>query len=197
MGLAQLQKVLAQLYTDAALRKEFFTDPQTTAPMLGLSVAEAMQLVGLCLPITRFAHSLHHKRRDEAGQFLYFTQRALGAQFDTIFLEYANSYLPEGINKPREDAIAFVAFLERTAPIHYNDIQPWIIEVARYEADRLIMQESGKHWQIRLFFYPISEILQNLAAGVDVPQMQRRFVVALWWRTGNQSPLQQRLWQFP
>jgi hypothetical protein len=63
MGLAQIQQVLARLYTDAALRERFFADPQRTGAELGLDAGEVHQLAHLSVQqVTFFARSLQRKR---------------------------------------------------------------------------------------------------------------------------------------
>jgi hypothetical protein len=47
MGLAQIQRVLATLYTDAVWRERFFADPPGGGAALGLSAAEIQQLAQL------------------------------------------------------------------------------------------------------------------------------------------------------
>ncbi len=79
MGLARLQEVLAQLYTDAALRERFFADPQGVSEALGLQPEEAQQLTQLSAPqVDFFAESLKRKRLNEACKLLPLTRRVLG-----------------------------------------------------------------------------------------------------------------------
>lgn len=59
MGLAQVQQVLAQLYTNTDLRERFFNHPNEVAEELGLSVDEQQQVAQLSAQqVNLFASSL-------------------------------------------------------------------------------------------------------------------------------------------
>ena len=77
MGLAEVQKVMAQLFIDQAIRSQFFDDPTAIGAKLGLSAAEAQSLaqVSQC-QFEHFGNSLVRKRRDQVRRSLPNTARA-------------------------------------------------------------------------------------------------------------------------
>jgi hypothetical protein len=77
MGLADVQRVLAQLYTNTTLRERFLTNPQSVGQELGLEAAEIEQIVQLSeKQVARFAQSLHNKRLGEVYKLLPLPQSA-------------------------------------------------------------------------------------------------------------------------
>ena len=66
MELIALQRAMAKLYTDAALRQRFYADPQSTAPALGLDSEAARYIASIDRSeVEAFAASL--TRKDRAG----------------------------------------------------------------------------------------------------------------------------------
>lgn len=116
MGLADVQRVLAQLYTNSTLQEHFLADPQSVGQELGLEAAEIEQIAQLSAQqVTRFAQSLHNKRLGEVYKLLPLSYKVLGKSFTALFRQYAHTYVPSGIKKHRDDAIAFAVFIERIA----------------------------------------------------------------------------------
>ena len=72
----------------------------------------------------------------------------LGKDFTALFWQYAETYLPQGIKKHREDAIAFANFLEKTTSDKESDL-------VRYEKTWLLTYESDRYFQICWFRYAV------------------------------------------
>jgi hypothetical protein len=165
MGLADVQRVLARLYTDGALRERFFADPEATGATLGLSADEARLLAHLPARETRFyARSLQRKRRDQVAAVLPLTRRALNGAFEALFADYAETPSPSGPKKGRADAIAFAAFLARppdAAPL----VPSWVRELACYEAAWLQSTDPAFRCRVHCFRYPVGRIAHTLSLG--------------------------------
>jgi hypothetical protein len=203
MELIDLQRALARLSTDAALREQFLADPEAASLALGLPPGSGEELARLpAQPLDSFARSLIHKRMGDVGKLLPHTRRALGERFGALFLEYARGTagstavgrLPDGPRKFQEDAIAFAAFLQQVA----GREPPWIDELARYEAVWLKMQDPHRRWTAGWFRYPISEIIRGLMIGVEVPRRQRAWTtVVVWFRVGLKGALRHWVVRLP
>ena len=86
MALAQTQALLARLFTDDDLRREFFEAPIAVAMRFGLSMHDTQRLAGIDRRETEaFAQSLIGKRALYARKALPLTARALGDRFDALF----------------------------------------------------------------------------------------------------------------
>jgi hypothetical protein len=142
MGLTEVQRLLARLYTDAELRERFFVEPGQVGEAFGLTTDEAYRLAQLSAQqVGRFAASLQRKRLNGVARLLPLTRRALGERFDELFQHHADAYLPVGRRKQREDALTFCAFLARAA--REVELNPaWVLDVARYEAAKLRSAEQ-------------------------------------------------------
>jgi hypothetical protein len=155
MGLAQTQQVLAQLYTNSEFRERFFANPQVVGTELGLSGDEAETLAQLSAQeVNIFANSLKWKRLGEIRELLPRTAKVLGKNFTSLFWRYAETHLPTGIKKHREDAIAFANFMTKMAQA--ENIEPaWVADLVRYEKTWLLTSEPGSRFQVCLFRYAI------------------------------------------
>jgi len=191
MGLIDVQRVLAQLYTNTALRERFLCDPQTVGQALGLGGTEIEQIAQMSAQqITRFAHSLQSKRLGEIDKLLPLSYKVLGTRFTALFRQYADTYIPSGINKHRDDAIAFAAFIEQIA--HDTGIEPaWATEVLLYEKSRLLASEATRHLVISTFRYRISELLPGVMRGNELPPLVKRPSLVVWCRVWPKG----RLWR--
>ena len=88
MALADVQAILARLFTDAAFRASFFCDPVTLGRALGLEAAETSALAALSRDeVEQFAAIIRRKRADDVRKVLPLTARALGGAFDRHVLE--------------------------------------------------------------------------------------------------------------
>lgn len=178
MGLAQTQQVLAQLYTNTELRNRFFANPQTVGAELGLSEAETQQLAQISAQqVNIFANSLKWKRLGEVRELLPRTARVLGKNFTTLFWRYAETHIPQGIKKHRQDAIAFSNFIQQ------QKIEPaWVSDLVRYEKTWLLAYESHRSLQVCWFRYPIDKL-------GSTQEIHRQLTLAIWWRLTARSQL--------
>ncbi|OUL18120.1 hypothetical protein BV378_37340 [Nostoc sp. RF31YmG] len=176
MGLAQTQQVLAQIYTNSEFRQRFFANPQTVGAELGLSEAEIQQLSAISAQqVNIFANSLKWKRLGEVRELLPRTARVLGKNFNDLFWRYAETHLPQGIKKHREDAIAFSSFIQQ------EEIEPdWVSDLVRYEKTWLLAYESHRCLRVCWFRYPVDK----LGSGENIP---RQLTLAIWWRFSPRS----------
>src|SRR5215207_7492741 len=134
MGLAQVQGFLAELYTEAGLRTRFLVAPETVAGEYGLSSEETQQIRQLSAEqVAFFAGSLQRKRLNGVAGLLPLSRRALGESFAELFMEFADTFVPCGTSKHRQDARAFAEFVERMAKGRQIG-SPWVLDLMRYEA---------------------------------------------------------------
>ena len=190
MGLAQVQQLLAQLYTDATLRERFLRERQAVAEAFDLSAEEVHQVSQLSArQLTFFAHSLQRKRLNGVGKLLPLTKRALGARFADLFAQHAVTCVPRGARRSRADAVRFAAYVEEIA--RRDGLEPpWVVELLRYEAARLTAADPRSRCTIRWFRRPIGTLVRQARQGDRVPSSSTRPTIALWFRL---SP-RRRLW---
>ncbi len=190
MGLAQMQRLLAQLYTDATLRERFLRDRQAVAEAFDLSAEEVHQVSQLSArQLTFFAHSLQRKRLNGVGKLLPVTKRTLGDRFADLFAQHATTFVPHGARKQRADAVKFAAYVEEIARRDGFE-PPWVVELLRYEAARLTAADPLSRCTIRWFRRPIGTLVRQVRQGDRVPSSLTRPTIALWFRV---SP-RHRLW---
>ncbi len=184
MGLIEVQRVLAQLYTNVELREKFLANPQQIATEFGLNSVDIEHLTALsAFHLREFANSLQHKRLGEVSKILILTEKSLKTKFAELFLEFTSNYLPSGIKKHRDDAIAFAKFI--ASPIH-KDILEWCQEIALYEATRLQLVESKKLLIFRKFRYPLKQIIQSLFRGEEIITT-KKLTLVIWVRIPGQT----------
>jgi hypothetical protein len=175
LALSETQNVLARLYTDAEFRERFLRAPGATGARAGLPPAEAEQLAGEGDRLRLYARSLQHKRAGEVGRLLPLTRRLLGTSFRGLFLEYADTFVPNGLGKHREDALRFARFLAGCA------LPARAIDLARYEATGLELSAPGRCVRVRLFRYPVGGLGRALDQGEDTAP-RRGWALGLWVR---------------
>jgi hypothetical protein len=206
VGLAEQQVLLARLYTDADLRQRFFAEPTQVGARLGLSTPEAQNLARLSVPqVSRFAASLHAKRLKAVRRLLPCTGRALGERFAPSFRRHATGYVSQGTKRHRDDAIAFSDFLARMAQTkaeqdqqEQHPLEPWVADIARYEAAWLYMVNSGRPGLlVRRFGYPIAALMQVLARDQVPPTPARRPCLGLWLRPSLQGDVRHLVLSLP
>lgn len=115
MGLLEQQNLMARLYTDEAVRRNFLADPHRVLRDLGLSDDEAVELAGV-LPeeLNFFAGSLFRKRLREIERMLPLTTRSLGDKFEVEFQRYNEAILESREKSRADDALEFCRYIERT-----------------------------------------------------------------------------------
>jgi hypothetical protein len=182
MGLAEIQRTLAHLYTDASLRERFFGDPLKVGRELGLSPEEARQLAELSpASVHSFADSLKSKRFIEVEKLLPMTNRIIGRKFFEYFNCYSGTYTPSGAKKHLGDALAFAAYLEkeiRENPEH----ERWVLDLLRYEKSRLKAADPSSRVVACIFRHDISRLVRSVARRDASPAIFKRFTIAIWWR---------------
>jgi len=182
VGLIEVQHVLARLYTDGSLREQFLADPESVGKGLGISADEARQLAEARASIRYFARSLQVKRLGEAGRFLPATRRALGVRYGPLFLKYADTPPPTGPRKLQEDALRFVRFLA-THP--EPGFEPWLLELARFEAAWIDARAPAPRLLVRFFRWPVQRLVQEDGTATMRPE----WGLGLWIRTSGRKRL--------
>lgn len=182
MGLAQRQRVLATLYTDAVWRERFFVDPTGALSPNASPSEETLQLAQLSAQqVAFFAGSLQRKRLNEACKLLPLTHRVLGKRFAVLFRRYADTHVPKGPKKHREDAVAFSTFVERI--MRGDGIEPpWVVELARYEALWLNAADPTCRWMVRWFRYPMYKLVRSVVQGEGDQVLLMQPTIAFWFR---------------
>lgn len=179
MTLAQTQALLARLFTDDDLRREFFEAPVNVASRFGLGADEAQRLASLDRRETEaFAQSLIGKRALYTRRALPLTARVLGGRFDALLREAIRGRARAG--KSRADAAALVALLERS--LARRELAPvWIVDLARFELAFIEAGRSGPALFLRRFDFDVASIANSLARGHDV-SVVRRLAIGVWAR---------------
>ena len=176
MGLAGVQKVLARLSIDGALRDRFFADPAAVGTELGLVAQETLVLAQIPRhQVEQFADSLRRKRRDQVRRVIPIAARALGRQFTTCFDRYADESPPRGASADLDDSAAFVAAIGQWS----DQLEPeWAVDLARYELAWRQAARAGRVPIVRLFRFPVA----RLAIGRETEPVAPRATVACWWK---------------
>jgi hypothetical protein len=179
MALAETQALLARLFTDDDLRREFFEAPIAVSARFGLSADDAQRLAALDRRETEaFAQSLIGKRMLYARKALPLTARALADRFDALLCEAIRGRASDGTL--RADSAALVALLERR--IAQRDLAPvWILDLARFELAFIEAGGSGPALIFRRFDFAIAAIAASLGKDEDVNAMRRR-TIGVWVR---------------
>jgi len=196
MGLADMQRVLARLYTNAPLRERFHADPLAVARELGFSDEEARRLAEV--PPARldsFARSLHSKRLGQVAKLLPLSRRALGQTFDEAFRRFADSYVPKGTKKHLGDALAFAEHLEKM--LRAKRGQPrWALDLLRYEKARIKAADPRRRLVVCLFRHDIGRLVRSLARKEDASVSPRR-CVAVWARLRRAAAVRYAVFMAP
>ncbi|MGJ0394959.1 MAG: hypothetical protein ACR65U_01845 [Methylocystis sp.] len=179
MSLAETQALLARLFTDDELRREFFELPVAVAARFGLSAEEAQRLAALDRrEMDAFARSLIGKRALYARKALPLTARALGDQFDSLLAEAIRGRARD--QSSRTDAAALVALLEKR--LSQRELAPvWIVDLARFELAFVEAGGSGPALFLRRFHFDVASIANSVARG-DVVSVVRRGAIGVWAR---------------
>jgi hypothetical protein len=187
MAVAEVQRALARLFTDKAVREAFLTDPQSGAAMLGLDEGDATLLSRVApRELRRFAASLASKRVLDARKWTPLVAEALGDRFCPLFAASPDS------RDPVRQAEAFAAYLAALAG--QGKIEPvWIGDIARYEATCVAARRPGFIFRLRFFRYPVGSIAIALTRGELVAEARTGFSFALWFR-GPDGKLLTYLW---
>ncbi|VEP11310.1 conserved hypothetical protein [Hyella patelloides LEGE 07179] len=184
MSLSTVQQVLARIYTDSKLRDDFLTNPDVVGISFGLNCQEIQQLSKLSRQqVDLFARSLKRKRLGEIRKLLPLTNQALGKEFNPLFFQYSETYLPTGNKKHLLDAIAFTKFLLQQ--LTTDNTQPVsVLDVLRYEAVRLKMFEGKRLLFCNRFYYHLETLINSLHSDSPlIPYPQPN--IGIWFRLPN------------
>ncbi len=185
----EVQEFLAQIYTNSALRKRFFTHPESVGKELNLSDLEIQELSQLSeKEVNLFAISLQRKRLGEVRDLLPLTNQVLGSNFKKLFKEYVETYLPQGIRKHQDDAIAFAAFMEKSSLT-----EDWILDVIKYEKFRIKVNNPEEKLIINWYNYDINTLIHSLIKGEKEPLLKRKKTLNLWCKISEKLILD---WKF-
>ncbi len=178
MALAQTQALLARLFTDDDLRREFFDAPIAVATRFGLSMHDTQRLAGIdSREIEVFAQSLIGKRALYARRALPLTARALGDRFDALFRQAIGGAARDA---NRSDAAALTAFLDRR--VAKCELEPpWIADLARFELAFIDAGRSGAALFFRAFEFDVASLAHALAKGGGVSAVRRK-TFGVWAR---------------
>ncbi|MCA1635672.1 MAG: hypothetical protein LC802_18775 [Acidobacteria bacterium] len=182
MGLAEVQQLLARLYTDGELRERFFVDPLKVGRDLGLTAEEARHMARLpSSQLNMFADSLLNKRLLGVGKLLPLIRRVLSDRFTTHFRRFAATRDYDGHTQYLGDALEFARYLEE----HLREERVgsgWILDLLRFERARLKASDPSRRWVARYFRHDISRLVRSVARKEKTPIVARRSTVAVWWR---------------
>lgn len=193
MGLAEVQKTLARLYTDRRLREDFFADPPKVGRELGLCDEDARQLAQLSTAeVNKFADALHGKRLLGVGKLLPFTRRVLRDRFDAHFRRYASENVQAGAPQYFADAAGFAVYLG-AALRRGEEAEPWVLDLLRFEAARVMASGSERRVVARYFSHDIGRLVGSLARRAESPAVFRRPSLAVWWRPRPHTPVRYTL----
>lgn len=178
MALAQTQALLARLFTDDDLRREFFDAPIAVATRFGLSMHDTQRLAGIdSREIEVFARSLIGKRALYARRALPLTARALGDRFEALFRQAIGGAARDA---NRSDAAALTAFLDRRVA-NCELEAPWIVDLARFELAFIDAGRSGATLFLRAFDFDVASLAHALAKGGGVSAVRRK-TFGVWAR---------------
>lgn len=179
MALAQTQALLARLFTDDDLRREFFEAPIAVSSRFGLSMHDTQRLAEIDRrEIEAFAQSLIGKRTLYARRALPLTARALGDRFDALFRQAIRGAARDATN--RSDAAALTAFLDRRVAKCESE-PPWVADLARFELAFVDAGRSGAALFFRAFDFDVASLAQALARDEEISAVRRK-TFGVWAR---------------
>jgi hypothetical protein len=197
LGLAEVQQLLARLYTDAELRQRFFVDPLGVSRELGLSAEEARYMAQLPpTQVTTFADSLLSKRLLGVGKLLPLTRRVLSERFTAHFRRFASTHDYDGHTQYLGDALEFAKYLE--ARLREERLgQGWTLDLLRFERARVKAADPSCRCVARYFRHDISRLVRSVARKEETPVATRRSTVAIWWRPQHRGMVRYAVFAAP
>ncbi|MBC7933562.1 MAG: hypothetical protein H7Z38_23625 [Rubrivivax sp.] len=197
MGLAEVQRTLARIYTDAELRERFFGDPLKVGREIGLSPKESRDLAQMsAAQVKTFADSLYGKRLLGVGKLLAMTRRTLGERFDAHFRRYAAAPVEGGTPQYLDDAREFAAYLENRLREERVG-SGWTLDLLRYEKARLKAADPKRRVVAAFFRHDISRLVRSVARREEPPTVVKRPTVALWIRSKRHGPVRYSAFSAP
>jgi hypothetical protein len=193
MALADVQAVLARLFTEAPFRASFFDDPVAVGQASGLDPAEAQALSGLCRSeVDGFAATLRRKRVADVRSMLPLTAHVLGAAFSDLAGPVVASAARPG--RHHDDARAIVDRLRGLAR-SYQLEPPWAADLARYEATFDAAQRRRACLLVRRFRFPVAALAVAILGGAPMADVKPRMTVGIWVRWPGGRGIFHRVWQ--
>ncbi|MEO1132626.1 MAG: hypothetical protein AAFX40_07965 [Cyanobacteria bacterium J06639_1] len=180
MSLVDMQRAIAQIYTQTDIRQAFFSDPNAVGHQLNLDDTDIARLTCLSKKqVEQFAASLKRKRLNEIRKLLPTLHRCLGKRFSAYFWRYAETYHPKGIRKHHHDAYQFCQFLIGLPAEDRADC-PWLLDLAACEA---VLLQSSRPWlRWRFLQYDISMLADSASPSEIDVAIPRRPTLAIWLR---------------
>jgi hypothetical protein len=193
MALADVQAVLARLFTEAPFRASFFEDPLAVGHASGLDPAEAQALAELSRSeVDGFAATLRRKRLADVRRVLPLTARALGAAFGDLARSAVASAARPG--RHHDDARAIVDRLRGLAR-SYQLEPPWAADLARYEATFGVAQRRRACLLVRRFRFPVAALAVAILGGAPMADVKPCMTVGIWVRWPGRRGDFHRVWQ--
>jgi hypothetical protein len=192
MALADVQAVLARLFTDAPFRDAFFADPAAVGRSCGLDQAEARTLSELSHgEVDGFAATLTRKRIGDVSKVLPLTARVLGAAFNNhVRPALAGAARP---GRHCDDARAVAIRLRRLARDGALD-PPWAADLARYEAAFSDAARRRTCVLVRRFHFPVAALAMTLMRGAPAAEAEPRMTIGLWLRWPGRHGVLHQVW---
>jgi hypothetical protein len=180
MALADVQTVLARLFTDASFRASFFADPVAVGRSSGLGPAEAQVLAALSREeVEQFASTLRRKRADDVRKVLPMTAHALGPAFGShVRPAIASAPRPR---RHRDDARALVNHLVRLARSQQLEL-PWAADLARYEVTFAEVLHHPACLVVHHFRFPVAALSGAILSGAPTANIKPRATIGVWLR---------------
>jgi hypothetical protein len=192
MALADVQAVLARLFTDVPFRTAFFDDPAAVGRSAGLDPAEAQTLAALSrTEVDGFAGALRRKRADDVRKVLPLTACSLGSAFrDHILPATAGATRP---GRHRDDARALVNHLGRMARSRELE-PPWAADLARYEMTFGDAFRRRAGLLVRRFRFPVARLAAAILSGAPTAGIEPRVTIGVWVRWPGRRGIFHRMW---
>ncbi len=192
MALADVQAVVARLFTEAPFRASFFDNPVAVGRASGLDPAEAQALSELSRSeVDGFAATLRRKRVADVRSVLPLTARALGAAFGDLARPAVAS--AAGPGRHRDDARAVVERLRGLARC-YRLEPPWAADLAGYEATFGVAQRRQACLLVRRFRFPVAALAVAILGGAPITDVEPCMTVAIWVRWPGRHGVFHRAW---
>jgi len=179
MALADVQVVLARLFTDPMFRADFMANPTAVGRALGLAPNDVDVLAALSrAAVEEFAATLKRKRCDEVRKTLPLTAAALGTGIELYVLKAID--VPYR-NRRRDDTNALVDELDRLS--RAGALEPrWAADIAGYEATCARAFRSRFCLRVRAFRFPVGRLAVPLSRGARPNDVAPRPTIGVWLR---------------
>jgi hypothetical protein len=189
MGLSEIDRILARLSTDEALRERFVREPVAVAREFGLTASESRRLRReAAARHGSFARSARELLLVEIGKLLPLSHRALGSRFDSHLNRYISAHEPGGIERLFGDTLDFADYLEKRLREERVG-SGWTLDLLSYERARVKAADPNRRLVVAFFRHDISRLVRSVARKEEQPAAVRRATVAVWWRPRRHAPV--------